>query len=57
MADAIKAQMDGVEDVSLTRSSGGVFEVTVDEALVYSKKAEGRFPETDEALKLVAAAA
>lgn len=32
------------------RSSGGVFEVTVDGQLVFSKKQEGRFPELEEVL-------
>ena len=32
----------------LIKGSGGVFEVTVDGELVYSKKATGRFPEHDE---------
>ena len=35
-------------DVALVRSSGGVFEVTVDDRLVFSKKALGRFPEAGE---------
>jgi selT/selW/selH-like putative selenoprotein len=34
-------------DVSLKRSGGGVFEITVDGSLAYSKKSTGRFP-TDE---------
>jgi selT/selW/selH-like putative selenoprotein len=33
--------------VSLRRSGGGVFEITVDGRLAYSKKATGEFP-TDE---------
>ena len=45
--------MDGVHEVTLTRGSGGVFEVTVDGNLVFSKKAEGRFPEDQEAIDLV----
>jgi len=32
-------------EVKLVKSSGGVFEVTVDGVLVYSKKATGAFPE------------
>jgi selT/selW/selH-like putative selenoprotein len=31
--------------VALIKSSGGVFEVTVDGALVYSKKVTGTFPD------------
>jgi selT/selW/selH-like putative selenoprotein len=32
----------------LRRSGGGVFEITVDGRLAYSKKASGRFPTEDE---------
>ena len=32
----------------LIEGAGGVFEVTVDGKLIYSKKATGRFPEHDE---------
>ncbi|MBV9538352.1 MAG: Rdx family protein [Acidisphaera sp.] len=39
-------------NVTLRRSSGGVFEVTVQGRLRYSKKAEGRFP-TDEEIRAV----
>jgi len=34
--------------ISLRRSSGGVFELRVDGRLVFSKKATGRFPATEE---------
>ena len=37
-------------DATLVKGSGGVFEVTVDGTLVFSKKKEGRFPETEEVL-------
>ncbi len=37
-------------DVTLRRSGGGVFEVTVDGRLRYSKKATGRFPTETELL-------
>ena len=40
--------MDFGADVELVKSSGGVFEVTVDDRLVFSKKALGRFPEPGE---------
>ncbi len=39
-------------EAELIRSSGGVFEVVADGALVYSKKATGEFPDEE---KLVAA--
>ncbi len=32
----------------LIRASGGVFEVTKDDELIFSKKAMGRFPTTEE---------
>jgi len=40
----------------MIKGSGGVFEVTVNGDLVYSKKATGRFPEHDEVLYHVRAA-
>jgi selT/selW/selH-like putative selenoprotein len=35
-------------DVTLRRSSGGVFEISVDGRLAFSKKAKGRFPSDKE---------
>jgi selT/selW/selH-like putative selenoprotein len=37
--------------VSLTKSGGGVFEITVDGRLAYSKKATGQFPSDEEVLR------
>ena len=37
-------------DVRLRKSGGGVFEITVDGRLAYSKKATGRFPTDEEVL-------
>jgi selT/selW/selH-like putative selenoprotein len=39
--------------VKLRRSGGGVFEITVDGRVSYSKKAMGRFPTDDEVLAAV----
>jgi selT/selW/selH-like putative selenoprotein len=39
--------------VSLRRSGGGVFEVTVDGRLAFSKKATGQFPTDEELLATV----
>ena len=36
-------------------SSGGVFEVTLGDRLIFSKKREGRFPEDEEVLSEVEA--
>ena len=41
------------ETVKLIDGSGGVFEVTVDGELVFSKKALKRFPELGEVSKIV----
>jgi selT/selW/selH-like putative selenoprotein len=40
--------MQPAAQVALRRSGGGVFEITVDGRLAYSKKASGRFPTEDE---------
>jgi selT/selW/selH-like putative selenoprotein len=37
--------------VNLKRGGGGVFEITVDGTLAYSKKATGRFPSDEEVLR------
>jgi len=37
------SRIDGAE-IELVKSAGGVFEITLDGELVYSKKATGRFP-------------
>ena len=42
-------------EVELVESGGGVFEVTIDGRLVFSKKAEDRFPEYQEVPRLVLA--
>ena len=39
-------------EVELVRGSGGVFEITVDGRLAFSKKAKGRFPDDDEVAAL-----
>jgi selenoprotein W-related protein len=39
--------------VELVESTGGVFEVTVDDRLVFSKKSLGRHAEPGEVLKLM----
>jgi selenoprotein W-related protein len=52
--DAIKKEMKDVE-VELIEGSGGVFEVTADGELIFSKKQEGRFPEEEEILSALRA--
>ncbi len=41
------------EDSKIYESHGGVFEVEYKGQLIYSKKANGRFPEDDEVLLIV----
>jgi len=49
------SQIDGAE-IELVKSSGGVFEITLNGELVYSKKANGRFPEWKEVEAIAARA-
>ena len=49
------SRIDGAE-IELVKSSGGVFEITLDGALVYSKKATGRFPSPEEVASIMARA-
>jgi len=37
----------------LLKSSGGVFEVTVDDQLIYSKKATGVFPQEKDIIEML----
>ena len=41
------------EKAQLIEGSGGVFDVAVDDKLVYSKHQTGRFPDSGEVLKLI----
>jgi len=41
------SQIDGAE-IELVNSAGGVFEISIDGELMFSKKATGRFPEEHE---------
>lgn len=50
--DLLMKKVAGAE-VTLRRSGGGVFEITVDGRLAYSKKATGRFP-TEAEMRAVA---
>ena len=40
-------------EVELVKGRGGVFEITVDGALAFSKKTSGRFPTDDEVRSMV----
>jgi selT/selW/selH-like putative selenoprotein len=49
LAEAIKREL-GL-DAELIKSGGGVFEVMADKKLIFSKKKEQRFPESQEVLQ------
>lgn len=44
---------EDLEEVSLTPGTGGVFEVSVDGELVWSRKDKGRFPDVKELKNIV----
>ena len=53
MADDLQRKF-GIQP-ELVRSSGGVFEVTVDNRILFSKKKLGRFPEPGEVEEMLSA--
>lgn len=52
MADALRDRYEAVQ-VELVESGGGVFEVTVDGRLIFSKKRSGRHPEHEEIFQAI----
>lgn len=44
---------NNIVELSIIPSSGGVFEITLNEELIFSKKELDRFPEKDEAENLI----
>ena len=44
---------NSISSFTLIPSGGGVYEVTKNENLLFSKKNEGRFPELDEVFELL----
>jgi len=57
MADLTKQFEVAIKSIVLIPSEGGVFEVTVDDQLVYSKLKTGRHAEAGEVLGLIQALA
>lgn len=49
----LKEHKDGISSLTLIPSSDGVFEVKLNDKLIFSKKSLGRFPEMGEVEKLV----
>jgi selenoprotein W-related protein len=54
VAELLAEHEHDITELAVVPSSGGVFEVEVDGALAYSKKATGRHAEPGEVLRLVA---
>jgi selenoprotein W-related protein len=54
-AELVKAFESEIKSISLLPSSGGVFEVTVNDELIYSKKSLGRHANAGEVRNAVAA--
>tara|TARA_Y100001968_G_C18964426_1_gene529298 strand:+ start:91 stop:264 length:174 start_codon:yes stop_codon:yes gene_type:complete len=48
----LKAKYNGA-DIELISSGGGVFEITLDNQLIFSKKSLGRFPDDGEIDNLI----
>lgn len=54
MAQELLTTFEGdIKELILKPASGGLFEVTVNETLIWSRKQEGRFPEITELKQLV----
>jgi selenoprotein W-related protein len=54
LAEALKEKYSGqVEDVKLVESSGGAFEVYLNEELLYSKLESRQFPTTEQITKSI----
>jgi selenoprotein W-related protein len=54
LAEALKKKYSGqVEDVKLVESSGGAFEVYLNEELLYSKLESRQFPTTEQITKSI----
>ena len=51
MADDLKKEFNA--EAELVESGGGVFEIELDDKLIFSKKKLNRFPEDGEIVKLV----
>ncbi|NBQ23372.1 MAG: SelT/SelW/SelH family protein [Verrucomicrobia bacterium] len=53
MADKLLKLKKDVASLTLIPAGGGVFEVTVNDQLVYSKVATGEFPDPDQVVQAV----
>jgi selenoprotein W-related protein len=51
MGDELKKNLEA--EIELVAGSNGVFDVTVDGKIIFSKFEQGRFPQTDEIINLI----
>ena len=51
MGDELKKKFGA--DIELIAGSNGIYDVTVDGKMIFSKSGQGRFPKTDEIISLI----
>ena len=51
MGDELRKNLGA--DIELIAGSNGVFDITLDGTMIYSKLEKGRFPQTDDILNLI----
>ena len=51
LGDELKKNLGA--DIELIAGSNGVFDITLDGTMIYSKLEKGRFPQTDDILNLI----
>ena len=51
MGDELKKEFGA--DIELVAGGGGIFDISVDSEMVFSKFAEGRFPQPEEVIGLI----
>ena len=51
LGDEIKKEVDA--EIELVAGSGGVFDISMDGRMIFSKSEQGRYPQPDEIIKLI----
>ena len=51
MGDEIKKEIDA--EIELVAGSGGVFDISMDGRMIFSKFEQGRYPQPDEIISLI----
>jgi selenoprotein W-related protein len=57
VAELLEQRSSQISELTLIPSSGGVFEITVGDKLVFSKKEQSRYPDEGETVRLFEEAA